>query len=248
MIEPRNRLADRRRALRRRSVRPPQQQHRYAEAACGGDLAVGGRATAVLGDNDVDGVREQQGAIIVLAERAASPEVSRVGHGERRVDGFDAANEISVLRSPGKRRNFLPAKREKHVLRLGPEVRYRILGALNLDPSVAGYRAPWRAPQGKHRRVGQRGGGDRVCGDLLRIRMRRIDQYTDLVLPQMARQPVDPSESAAAHRHGLGQGSRRAARERQGRGDVMASRETFSELPGLRRPSENQDMSTHVTY
>jgi hypothetical protein len=28
----------------------------------------------------------------------------------------------------------------------------------------------------------------------------------------------------------------------------MASRETFSELPGLRRASENQDMSTHVTY
>ena len=248
MIEPRNRFVDCRRALACQVGRPSEQQHRYAEHTRGRDLAVSGRAAAVLGDADIDGVLAQQCTVRLFAERAACLNVVCMRNREPRFDGIHAANEVPVLGGLGEVSDFLAAKCEKYLPRLNPQRANRVFCALHLGPSIAGDLTPGRSAQGEQRSIGMRRCADRMSGDRCRVRMGRIDQCVDLVFAQIAREAVDPAETAPTHRYRLSQRRRGAASERQGRGNVVARREMQGELPGLRRAPENQDMSTHATH
>ena len=82
MIEPRQQLFDRRRRLRIGG--PPHQDHRQAERARGRDLAIGGVAAAVLGDDHLDPVlgsrrRSSASAKGPRAVRYCAPGRSSVG-------------------------------------------------------------------------------------------------------------------------------------------------------------------------
>ena len=70
MIEPGNHLLDRRHRRDIRQDRALQHDDRQAQRARRFDLAVGGVAAAVLGDDDLDAVALEQGTVLRLGERA----------------------------------------------------------------------------------------------------------------------------------------------------------------------------------
>ena len=81
MIEPGDRVLDRRDRGSIGRRRPAQHDHVDAERARRGDLAVGRGAAAVLGDHHVDAMRGQQRVIVGFAERAAAGDIAACGSG-----------------------------------------------------------------------------------------------------------------------------------------------------------------------
>lgn len=79
-----------------------------------------------------------------------------------------------------------------------------------------------------------------------RIRMSCIDQRLDRVVEEILRESVAPPETAAPHGYSLSQRRGRAARQRQGHGDIGAGRELLPELARLGRASQNEDVLSHV--
>ncbi len=79
-----------------------------------------------------------------------------------------------------------------------------------------------------------------------RIRMSRVNQCIDLIDEKILREAGDPAEPAAAHGDYLSQRRGGAARQRQGHREVGAVREVLAKLPGLRRPSKNEDVFSHA--
>ena len=80
----------------------------------------------------------EQRAVRLLGEGPARGDVARLRHGERRVDGIDAAHEIDMLRRGGEGRELLAAEREEHAPRRFAERLYGVLDRGDLDPIVAG--------------------------------------------------------------------------------------------------------------
>ena len=248
MIEPMQHFLDRCHAQVRRFGRPFEQQNRYTEYTRGGDLAVGGRPSAVLGDDDVDGMVTQQRVFGLFAERSTPLNVVGMRYRESRLDRIHAADQVAVLGSGGKAVDLLTPQREKYVPWLTAQGANRVGRARHPSPSVARNLAPGRATQGKQRRVGLGGCADRMGGDRRRVGMSCIDQGVDAVLAQVARETIDSAEATPSHRYRLNQGYRRAAGERQGHRDVVSVREPQSKLTRLCCAAENQDMPAHVTH
>ena len=91
---------------------------------------------------DVDAVALEQRAVLRLAERSARGEVDRVRHGERRIDGIDAADQIGVLRRVGEGLDLVAAEREKHAPRRFAQRGHCCGDTVDLDPLIAGHLLP----------------------------------------------------------------------------------------------------------
>lgn len=248
MIEPNHRFVDRCHTPACQFGRPFEQQNRYTEHACRGNLAVGSGSATVLGDDDVDGMATQQRTFGLLAERSTPLNVVSMRYRKSRFDRIHAANEVAVLGGLGKAVDLLTPEREKRVKWLRPQSANRVGRALHLGPSVTRNLTPRRATQSKQGRVGLRGCADRMSGDRRSVGMGRIDQRADAVLAQIVRKTIDAAEAAPSHRYRLNQRCRRASGERQGRRDVVPVRELQGKLSCLRSATENQDMSGHATH
>ena len=151
-----------------------------------------------------------------------------------------------MLGSRGKGRDLLPAEGEKYAPRCDAQSTHGVVRIENLGPSISGNGAPGRPAQRNHRRPGLPGGADRMRRDLGRVGMSGIDEGVYRFVAQVACEPGDSAEAAAADGHGLRQGREGAAGQRQGHGNIGAQRKPLCELPRLRRTAENQDMPSHV--
>ena len=121
MIEPRYCLfhgLDRRYC---RQLRPAQKDHWKAEDAGGGDLSVGRRAAAVLGNHDLDGMADEKRTLGGFRIGSTTQDIGRARHRQRRIDRVDGANEIRVLGSLNERCEVLASEREAK--RLTPRLR-----------------------------------------------------------------------------------------------------------------------------
>jgi len=245
MIEPPHRVLD---GLDRRHVgqsRTAQQDDGQAERARRRDLAVGRGPAAIPGDNEVDGMGRQQCPIVGLGERSTTGDVGCVRHRERRIDRFDAAHEIMVLRRLREGSDLAFAEREEDMAGRLAQRLDRRGGIGNLDPVIAGERHPWRPAQCKQRhargcrRVGRMGRDD--CS----VRMRPIDERVDAFGCQISAKALGAAESADPHRHRVRGGRRGAARERDRYGHIDAFGKTFRQASRFRRAAENEDAS-HV--
>ena len=146
----------------------------------------------------VDAMALEQRAILCLAERPARGDVDRVRHGERRVDGIDAAHEIDMLRRRGEGAELLAPEREENAARRLAERFDRIFHRVDLGPDVAGDFSPWRPAQREQRDAR---GPRRLCGiggDDGGVRMGRIDQRIDLLGAQIGCEPFGAAEAADA--------------------------------------------------
>jgi hypothetical protein len=246
MIEPLDRLADSRHPRRRGFGRPSQQYHGDSEHSRRRDFAVRGEAAAVLRHHCIDRMREKQGVLLFLFERATGENVLHMRGGQRRIHRIDASDPILVLRRSSKVVEFLSTQGEEHMSRLEAKRSHGILHALNFLPLIARHSAPSRPGQREHRGVCLRGGAARMRRDRRSIRMSGIDQCADLLLAQILDEPCDPAEAAAPHRHRLLQRRGSATGQRQGGLPIAAGRQCLRELARLGRAAKNKDAFSHV--
>lgn len=223
----------------------PQQDDGKAEHSRGRDLAVGRRSTAVLGDDHVDGVCDQQCPIVGLGKWTTAGDVGDVRYGERRINRLDTAHEVVVLRRLREGADLGLAERNKNTARRCAECFYGRRGIRHLGPAVAGELRPRRTPEREQwdacgcRRRGCIGRND--CG----VRMRRVDESIDAFGCEISRKALGAAESADSHRRALRSGRRGAARERDRYGHVHAFAETLRQASRLRGAAENED-APHV--
>jgi len=206
-----------------------------------GDLPIGRGTAAVFGDQDIDVMGHEQRAFVRFAKWPAAGDVRCVRHGERRLDGIDAAHEVVVLRRLDERRQFLAAESDKHASCRSSERAHGGRHVGDIDPAVACNGDPGRPLEREqpHTARGRslRGIGRDHCG----IRMRCIDQRVDPLPDQIVGKPLETTEPPYPHRHGLGCGFGGASGQRQRHLEVGARRKALAELPRLCRAAENEN-------
>ena len=244
MIEPGHGIAHGFDRLNVRQNWPAQHDHRQAECARRRDLAVGRGAAAVLDDDYVDAMLFQDPAFIGFVERTAAGDIDRMRHREWRDHRLDAAHHIVMLRCVGKRLDFLATERKEDAARCVAKRQHGARHVVNFDPAIRCNRGPARPTQSKQRDPRPWGGVGRVRRNHGRIRMRRIDENTDLLVDEIIRQTFSTAKTADPQRNGLQHGSSRAARERKRHGKVGPLGQAFGQLPRLRGAAENED--SHV--
>jgi len=227
-----------------RGRRPAEQDHRQPERARRRDLAVGRRAAAVFGDDDVDAMLFEQGAFVGLGERAAAGDVNSVRHLERRHDRVDAAYHIAVLRRLRKGLDFLAAESKKDAARYVADCLDGVRHIANFNPAISHNRRPGGTTQRQQCNSCPWCGSGGVRGNRSRVRMRRIDENIDFLVEEIIRQALGAAETADPHRNRLQCGSSRAAREGEGDSQIGPPGQAFGELPRLHSTAENED--SHV--
>ena len=227
MIEPRNCVLDSPDGRHLRQGRAAQQDDGNAERPRRRHFAVGRGPTAVLGDDHVNRMGDQQCPIVGLAERSTTGDIGCVRYRKRRINRVDAAHEIMMLRRSREDSDLALAEREKDLPRRFAERFHCRRGIGNFDPTVAGQPRPWRAPECEQRDAHGRRGGGCVRGDDCGVGVRRVDERVDALVGEISRKSFDSAEAADPRRRGLRGGRCGATGERDCYGEIDASDETF---------------------
>jgi hypothetical protein len=245
MIEPRHYVLHGLDARYLGQRRTAQQDDGQAEHSRRRDLAVGRRSTAVFGDDHVDGVCDQQCPIVRLGEWTTAGEIGGARYGERRINRFDAAHKIVVLRRLREGGDLGLAERNKNAARRFAERFHCCRRIRYLDPAIARERRPGRTPkreQGDACDCRRRGC---VSRDDRSVRMRRVDESIDALGGEILRQALGATKPADSHRRALRSRRRGAAGERDRYGHVRAFAETLRQASRLCGAAENED-APHV--
>jgi hypothetical protein len=225
--------------------RTSQQDDGQAEHSRRRDLAVGRRSTAVLGDDHVDGVCDQQCPIVRLGEWTTAGDIGGVWYGERRINRLDAAHEIVVLRRLREGADLGLAERNKNTTRRFAECFHGRRGIRHVDPAVARERRPGRTPKREQWDACGCCRRSRIGRDDRSVRMRRVDEGIDAFGGEILRKTLGAAESADSHRRALRGRRRGAARKRDRYGHVRAFAETLRQASRLRGAAEYED-APHV--
>lgn len=222
---------------------PLDYHHRQAKGPCGSDLAVGGRAAAVLADDHLDLPRAQELYLGCLIKGPARQQRFQLRQLQGRLDRIDAAHQILMLRRCLEGSRLLPADGQKHALWRCAKGRHGRLDRGDLLPPVARFGLPCRPLQSDQRHTGQPCGCRGVLRDLPGKGMGRIDQHVDGMLAEIGCQPLRTAEAARPGRGRQGQGIAGAPGERQGERDVAARRKLFGQLARFGRARQNEDVT-----
>ena len=213
------------------------------ERARRGNLTVGCVPPAVLADDRVDAMGEQQLALGAFRERATRNQITRVWHAKRRLDRIDTAYEIMVLRRRRERREFLAAECEKDVARFGSECPHGVRHIGDFGPTIACRLLPGRPSQRKQPHPGSSGGTCRVLRNRGGVRVRCIDQRIDAFAAQIIGETIRAAEAADAHCNWLLARRCGTAGERDGDSKIRVCCKPRREATRLRRAAENEDAS-----
>lgn len=225
-----------------RRLRPRDHDDQQAKLARSRDLAVGGLAAAVLGNDDLDAVRKQKRVFVGFRKRSAIEDVMRAGDPLSHVHRLDASHDVAVLRTDSEATGFLPSDGEKHRARRFAEQSRRVVDVAGRDPVVAGLRLPWRSLQPHERHGGRTRRLNGIGGDTCGERVRSVDEHVDLPCPQPLRQPLRATEAADAHGTGLRQRVFRSAGERQRHAHIAARNEMTGKHACLAGAAEDENM------
>ncbi len=244
MIEAGERGLDRRGGLR--AGRAVDEDDGQAEVAGGGDLAIGGVAAAVLRHDDLDAAGGEQSALVGFGEGAAGEEGLGAGWQVGRRDGFDAADEVVVVRGGAEGGDLLTADGEEHPAGCVAEGRGGGGHVGDAGPAVAGDRLPRRALEDDEGDGDGGGSAHGVAGDPAGERVRGVDEDRDGVGAEPVGEAVRAAEAADADADaGGGVGDlRRAGATGEGEGDAepRAPGQTAGKLAGLAGAAEDEDM------
>lgn len=215
--------------------------HRDTERAGRRDLAVGGRATAVLGDDDLDPVLDQQFAFGSLLERAGRENVMRLGDVEARCDGINAADQIAVLWSTFEVEGLLSADGEEDAFRHGAKSVDCVWDRANTRPAITRFLFPDGAAQGKKRNFSAARHDGGVVRDARGEGMGGVDQKIEIFSLQKLGKSVAAAEAAAAGRDRLRHRLCRASGQRKQAVAIGALRQGGGQLPRFGRAAKDQD-------
>ena len=211
------------------------------ERARRGNLTVGCVPPAVLADDRVDAMGEQQLALGAFRERATRNQITRVWHAKRRLDRIDTAYEIMVLRRRRERREFLAAECEKDVARFGSECPHGVRHIGDFGPTIACRLLPGRPSQRKQPHPGSSGGTCRVLRNRGGGRVRCIDQRSDAFGSHIGSETFGTAEAADPDRHRLRSRGGGTAGKRERDRHVGAPAQAFREPACFERTAEDED-------
>lgn len=199
-----------------RGLAPLDHDHLDAEPARCGNLAVGGAAAAVLGDDHIDLPAPEQRGFIGFRKGTGRQDRLLVGQIKRRRHRIDAADDVAVLRRDLEVESFLSTYRQEDAASPITERADGLDNAIDSSPAVARQGHPFRSAEGDKRNAGSlrcfRGVVRNACGK----RVRRIDQQRDIFVMQEMRQPIGAAKAADARLDRLRPRVRGAAGQRDG--------------------------------
>lgn len=179
------------------------------------DLAVGGRAATVLGDDDVDAVALQKRALPLHVERPTVEQALHVWEAQWRIDGIDAPYEIEMLRSGFGDMRFLTTDCEKDATRRQAQPGDRLRRRFDVSPAVTSLFGPLRPSKRKRGDAELRGSLLRISGNTRGERVRGIDQEIECMLPEEIGKSFGSAEASDTRGDGLGGRVFRTTGERQ---------------------------------
>ncbi len=249
MIEPNNSLVYCRYGSRLRILqRTPVQHYGDTERTGSRDLSISRTSATVFRDDHVNGVRQQQLALLPFRERPTTQDVARMRNRQRRLNRIDASNHVMMLRRAGKCLEVLTTERQEHMPGRFTQSANGRLCINDIYPAIALDRTPRRSANRKQGCTGSCGCLRRVCRDRGRVGMRGIDQEMNRRSEEILRQSIDASEPPAPRRYGLIQWCSRAPRERHSHGNIISASEDRGELAPLRRTTQNQNVPSHGAH
>ncbi len=180
--------------------RPLHHDHREPEPARRDQLANGGLAAGILGDEDLDALADHEIGLVIGMEGAALLDHRDLVQRQTVADRLDDAHEVAMPRRIGEGRQFKPADGEEDALRLAAKRGDCGLHVGNASPAVAFAWLPRMAADREQRHVLGLAGGLRVIGHDRREGMRGVDDGDDALLGKIATQAGDAAEPADADR------------------------------------------------
>ena len=230
---------------RREAGRTGDHDHRESEGPGGLDLGPRGGSSAVLRYDDVDRVRLEQAALGVETERPARENDLKARGVACDSGRLHRPDDEEDPRHPEKGPEIPAPDRQQHPLAEGGQLPGGARGIGGIDPAVLGLAPPGRAMEheARHRCAVTGNGG--VGGDRFRVRMRRVDDDTDLRLPKVRLEPARAAEPPRAGRGRHRDGPARAPGERVRRLDPRVAVERAGELDRLPGPAK-EEQSNHL--
>ena len=204
-------------------------------------LAVGRGTTAVLGDDEINIVTFQKLDLIRLRKRAARQNIGNIWQIKRRGNRVDAANDIMMLGSFQKRRDFLSAKGYENAARLSPGKDDRVLDRSGLAPVIAGTSRPGRAIDGKIFNAGSQCSSVSIGGNISGKRVRDIDQNISSGFRQIADETLHAAKTPDAHGHRLRHRLACPASKRERDIKLGSVRNCLRQEAGFRRAAQYKD-------
>lgn len=214
-----------------------------AENARGDDLSVGGVATGILADDDIDALLPQQVHFRLDGEGAAGKQILHARCLHRRIDRIDAAHEIMMLRRGVEGSRLLSADREEDAARLLAQCRNRLFDGGPADPAITLRFLPAAPFQPQQRNARSRACRMGIGRNLSREGMGGIDQEVNVLVVQIGRKPGHAAETAGAHGRRLWRWIDGAAGKRERDGKIGTAGKTAGKVAGFRRAAQYEDAS-----
>lgn len=215
--------------------------HLDAEQTGGLDLGVGRRTTTVLGDDGVDSIRLKQLDFALERKRAAVEHVFDIRHGQRRIDGIDAAHQIEMLRGNLGMMSALTTGRQKDATRGGPKSGDRRRNIRNDMPMIARYWHPFGSDEANRGDTGALRRNDSIGRNPFGEGVGGINQQVIALSRQEARKTLRTTETANADRNWLSGRGLRAAGQRQENVEVFPRGKRVGQPTRLTGAPEDQD-------
>lgn len=188
----------------RRDGRAVDQDDRQVKVAGGSQLGLGPGATGILGDDDVDAVVGQQGAVAFGGEGAPCDDRFGLRQGQRFGRRVDEAQEIVVLRGLREEAKVLATDGKEDSARGLAKGRDGGFKVGDMGPVVLRSGDPGRAFEGDQGRAGFPAGDHGVRAHLRGEGMRRVDHMGDGFGLDIGLEAFGAAEAAHADRQGLG--------------------------------------------
>ncbi len=189
--------------IARRQGRAVDHYHPNPQDSCRIKLGPRPAATRILGNDQADPAALQQRQIISRGEGSARDHRFGIRQGQCRRRRIDKAQQVVVLRHPGKGPQILLADRQKNP---GPRLgqgRDCCADIFHMVPVIAWFRSPGRALKGQKRGLADGAGFNGIPAHLRREWVGCIDDMSNLFGPEPVRQPRRPAKAADTHRQGL---------------------------------------------
>jgi hypothetical protein len=157
---------------------------RQAQSARGSNFRISRITAGVLGHQNVDAFSFHERAFSHQAEGRAVANGDNIRNGQRIADGFDGADQISVLRGSRERREFQTPNGEESAA--GPLTKSlnRCVHGRNINPTIAVLPRPGRAAQSEQGNLNLRAGFSGIARHERSEGMCRIDNRFDALITQ----------------------------------------------------------------
>jgi len=214
---------------------------RDGQGTGGSKLGIGRGTATVFGNDKVDIVSLQELDLIRLRKRAAPQNIGDIWQIEGRGNRVDTTDDIMMLGSRNKRRNFLSAKGDKDAARLISRENNSVLDRSSLAPVIAGAGRPRRAIDGKIFNAGSQCSSVSIGGNISGKRVRGIDHNISSGFRQIADETLHAAKTPDAHGHRLRHRLTRPASKRERDIKLGAVRDCLCEEARLGRAAQDKD-------